>query len=66
MILAAVVSLSLGCSPREIPVDVGGPAPDISLVAADREGVLPQPLRLQDFRGQTVVLAFFYKARTPG
>lgn len=66
MVVLALVAASVGCSSREVSVEVGGPAPDISLVGANREGVLPQPLHLQDFRGQTVVLAFFYKARTPG
>jgi peroxiredoxin len=28
--------------------------------------VLRDPVRLRDFHGKTVVLAFFYQARTPG
>jgi len=28
--------------------------------------VLKAPLHLSDFKGKTVVLAFFYKARTKG
>jgi len=63
---AALASLSAGCFPEKIPVEVGSPAPEISLVGATRDGVLSEPLRLEDFRGQTVVLAFFFKARTPG
>lgn len=66
MIVAVLACTSVGCSPRDVSIEVGAPAPDISLAGATREGVLPQPLRLQDFRGQTVVLAFFFKARTPG
>lgn len=66
LVLAIVASVSVGCSSQKVSVEVGAPAPDISLVGANRERVLPQPLRLQDFREQTVVLAFFYKARTPG
>lgn len=66
MILAVVACVFAGCWPRDVSVDVGAPAPDVSLAGANREGVLSQPVRLQDFRGQTVVLAFFYKARTPG
>ena len=31
-----------------------------------RYGVLKAPVRLSDFKGKTVVLAFFYKARTKG
>jgi hypothetical protein len=45
---------------------VGEPAPDFTLTGATRYGVLRQPVRLADLRGQTVVLAFFYKARTKG
>jgi peroxiredoxin Q/BCP len=45
---------------------VGQPAPDFALTAATREGVRKSPVRLSDYRGKTVVLAFFYKARTKG
>jgi len=45
---------------------VGEMAPDIQLTGATRYGVLSEPVRLSDFRGETVVLAFFFRARTPG
>lgn len=45
---------------------VGQLAPDFSLPGATRYGVLRDPVRLADFRGQTVVLAFFIRARTKG
>lgn len=52
------------------PVDsapqVGQLAPDFTLPGATRFGVLRDPVRLSDFRGQTVVLAFFIRARTKG
>ena len=35
-------------------------------VTASRYGLLRGPLRLSDFRGQTVIVAFFPKARTKG
>lgn len=41
-------------------------APDFSLSGATRYGLLKNPVRLSDYRGQTVVLAFFYQARTKG
>ena len=41
-------------------------APDFTLPGATRYGLLQNPVRLSDFRGQTVVLAFFPKARTKG
>jgi peroxiredoxin Q/BCP len=46
--------------------NVGQAAPDFSLPGATRFGLLKQPVRLADFRGQIVVLAFFPKARTKG
>jgi len=48
------------------PPQVGSPAPDFSLPGATRYGVLSDSIHLSDFRGKTVVLAFFYKARTKG
>lgn len=45
---------------------VGSVAPDFTLVGATRYGLLKNAVRLSDFRGQTVVLAFFYQARTKG
>ena len=41
-------------------------APDFSLTGADRYGLLKTPVRLSDYRGRTVVLAFFFQARTKG
>jgi peroxiredoxin Q/BCP len=46
--------------------DVGTMAPDFVLPGATRYGVLRDPVRLSDLRGKTVVLAFFYRARTKG
>jgi len=48
------------------PLQVGAVAPDFTLPGATRYGVLAKPVRLSDFKGKTVVLAFFYKARTKG
>lgn len=45
---------------------VGEMAPDFELVGATRFGVLSEPIHLSDYRGETVVLAFFFKARTRG
>jgi peroxiredoxin Q/BCP len=46
--------------------NAGQMAPDFSLPGASRYGLLKDPVKLSDFRGQTVVLAFFPKARTKG
>ena len=45
---------------------VGEMAPDFALPGATRYGVLKDPVRLSDYRGETVVLAFFFRVRTPG
>ena len=45
---------------------VGTMAPDITLTGATRFGVLQAPVKLSVFRGETVVLAFFFRARTRG
>ena len=45
---------------------VGEMAPDFAITGATRYGLLKQPLRLSDLKGQTVVLAFFVRARTRG
>lgn len=47
-------------------VKVGQQAPDFTAPGATRFGVLKDPIKLSDLRGQTVVLAFFFKARTKG
>ncbi|HIF56514.1 MAG: hypothetical protein VX291_05600 [Gemmatimonadota bacterium] len=45
---------------------VGAMAPDFALPGATRYGLLQEPIRLSDYRGETVVLAFFFRVRTPG
>jgi peroxiredoxin Q/BCP len=46
--------------------EVGQMAPDFTLPGATRYGLLKDPVHLSDLRGQTVVVAFFPKARTRG
>jgi hypothetical protein len=70
-VLLSALPISLGAqqSPRDAApsaLEVGAVAPDFALKGATRYGVLANPVRLSDFRGKTVVLAFFYKARTSG
>ena len=45
---------------------VGEMAPDFALPGATRYGALANPIRLSDYRGETVVLAFFFRVRTRG
>ena len=55
-------------APASVPMGpaIGSAAPDFTLPGATRYGLLRTPIRLSDYRGQTVVLAFFVKARTKG
>jgi len=45
---------------------VGDMAPDFAIHGATRYGLLRDGAKLSDYRGQTVVLWFFFKARTKG
>ena len=70
--LAAALALAAGAGgaafaqePAAVPA-VGTMAPDFALTAATAKGVGKAPVRLSDLRGKTVVLAFFYQARTKG
>ena len=47
-------------------LEVGQMAPDFELPGATRYGALDGPVRLSDYRGETVVLAFFFRVRTRG
>ncbi len=47
-------------------LEAGQMAPNFELTGSTRFGILEEPVRLSDFRGKTVVLAFYYQARTPG
>jgi hypothetical protein len=68
LLLASAASGQQPQQPAAQPVGlaVGELAPDFTISGATRYGVLRDPVRLSDFRGQTVVLAFFPKARTKG
>lgn len=48
------------------PLEVGAVAPDFTIPGATRHGVLQQEISLRDYAGKTVVLAFFFRARTRG
>ena len=58
-----------GCNAQEPGAGllaVGAEVPDFALPGATRYGLLKDPVRLSDYRGKTVVLAFFYRVKTPG
>ena len=62
---AATVAVAQAPAAPSVPA-VGSVAPDFTLPGATRYGRLSEPVRLSDFRGKTVVIAFFYQARTKG
>ena len=45
---------------------VGDAAPDFTLVTVTKDGLESKPFKLSEHRGETVVLAFFPRARTSG
>jgi hypothetical protein len=70
--LGIVAAASIGAqaqnaaaAPDSTPA-VGTIAPDFTIAGATRYGLLRDSVHLSDFRGQTVVLAFFFQARTKG
>lgn len=68
-LFAGVLSLGVPSDARAQGPDflaVGEMAPDIEVAGATRHGVLADPVRLSDYRGETVVLAFFFRVRTRG
>ena len=66
LLVAAPAAEAQGTPQSHPPLAVGTMAPDFTLPGATRFGVLRNPIHLHDFRGKTVVIAFFYKARTKG
>jgi thioredoxin-dependent peroxiredoxin len=65
-VLALLASAVAGSAGAQEPLEIGAVAPDFSLIGATKDGVIKDSVRLSDFRGETVVLAFFFKARTKG
>lgn len=66
LLLGAAGPLSAQQPAPPPPLAVGTEAPDFTLPAAANGSVSAQPVHLKDLRGQTVVLAFFPRARTSG
>ena len=66
----ALAALARGTAPLaaqdSVPLAVGAMAPEFVLDGGTMAGSLGKPFRLSEYRDQTVVIAFFYKARTSG
>ena len=69
-VLTLAPALAGGQQPAAAPqgelLAVGTMAPDFELQGATRYGQLAAPVKLSDYRGKVVVLAFFFRVRTPG
>ena len=63
---ALMFATPAACQQQVEPLEVGAVAPDFEMSGATRYGVLRDPVTLSDFRGKTIVLAFFFRARTRG
>ena len=66
LVLATLVQQPAAQQQSPPALEVGAVAPDFSLPGATRYGTLTNSVKLSDFKGKTVVLAFFFKARTRG
>jgi len=64
--LAALPAAAQQAAREQTPLEVGAVASDFALAGATRYGVLQNQVHLSDYKGKTVVLAFFFKARTRG
>ncbi len=64
--LAVVVQPAAAQADASDMISVGEMAPDFTVTGATRYGILQDPVRLSDLRGEVVVLAFFFRARTRG
>jgi peroxiredoxin len=61
----AFVAAPLAAAGAQAAVDTGSVAPNFTAPGANMAGVIPS-VSLAAYKGKTVVLAFFYKARTKG
>lgn len=67
MLMPRASSAQQPAAPPAAPTpEIGSMAPDFTIAGATRYGILRDSVRLSNFRGQTVVIAFFFQARTKG
>jgi cytochrome oxidase Cu insertion factor (SCO1/SenC/PrrC family) len=66
MVAACLVLAPSPVAAQATPLEAGVEAPDFTLPGATRHGILAEPISLRDYEGKTVVLAFFFRARTRG
>ena len=68
--MAVAVAVALGVPTmthaQATGLNVGDMAPDFTITGITNGGAARAPVTLSQLRGSTVVIAFFYKARTKG
>lgn len=62
----AAVAAAPAVAGAQTTLKVGDMAPDFTVTAVTAKGVNAKPFKLSEHKGETVVLAFFPKARTSG
>ena len=63
---ASLTAQAAPAAPAANALKVGDAAPDFTLLTVTKNGLEAKPFKLSEHRGETVVLAFFPKARTSG
>ena len=64
--LFGTAALSAQAAPGVDGLAVGAMAPDFTITTVTQAGLTAKPFKLSEHKGETVVLAFFPKARTSG
>lgn len=64
--LLATATLSAQAAPGVDGLAVGAMAPDFTIPTVTQAGLTAKPFKLSEHKGETVVLAFFPRARTSG
>lgn len=65
-VLAAAIATVPAFAGAQTALKVGDAAPDFTVTTVTAKGVDAKPFKLSEHKGETVVLAFFPKARTSG
>ncbi len=65
LVTAPISSAIAQAAPTASIVDTGSVAPNFTAPGANMSGLIPS-VSLATYKGKTVVLAFFFKARTKG
>lgn len=65
-LLVGLLSFLVPTSSSAQFLEPGAEAPEVELLIADADGVKDGVSTLSEYRGEVIVLAFFFRARTSG